>query len=422
MAYASITISCDELNALLSKAMKCILKGGSKIDPKTGMIQMTLKNNMLSFRTTDTRSTLIVRMPDVPGDDFTVVLEIEEFSKILPKQTVKELTLTVQDDVVELKGNGTYKLDIQMEDSGKLVFDDIPVIQNPEIAKQFDRKELVDIIKVSGKFIGTAFADPRVCGYYFSDAVITTDNVVASFYKKQLFDEKFLIHSTTFNLLESMTDDKVVFYKKGDQIQFLGDTFFIDAKIHPASDEYPEDILKEYLKEQYAASVIVDVKAISDAVDRVDVFASSVILSGEGSGVIFDFQEDHIQISDKRGKSVEYVPYVVKNNFIPFTCKVSCVDFINTVTLDGVSQVELKYSNDDALQVVAGDVVRILGYMEDDQSDMAIDEALNAMNDEIASTSNSYMNSDDIDVVDYEISPSSSSSNSSEDELLNLNW
>ena len=109
---------------------------------------------------------------------------------------------------------------------------------------------------------------------------------------------------------------------------------------------------------------------------------------------------------------------MAKNNFIPFTCKVSCVDFINTVTLDGVSQVELRYSNDDALQVVAGDIVRILGYMEDDQSDMAIDEALDAMDDEIASTPNPYANSDDMNVVGYETSPS----NSSEDELLNLNW
>lgn len=362
----TIKLACSELDSALNKAMKCTLKEAAKFDPRTVMVQLTLEDGVLSFRTTDTQTVLIVRILGVEGENFSVVTEIKEFAKILSKQTVDEITLTVTDKVVELRGNGVYKLDVQMEGEGKLIFDPVPLITNPEIDKEFPLRDLVDVINVGGKFISAGYASPEVCGYYFSDYVITTDNVVASFYKKRLFDDAFLLFESTFSLLSSMEGDTVRFLKRGEDIQFVGETFLISSKLHPDTNSYPEGILKEYLAEDYKGSVIVDVKTLSSAIDRVDVFASTLIVSGKGSGVVLDFQPDAIQLSDKKEKAVEYVPYINKVNYTDFQCKVSCIDFINAITLDGVSEVELRYGNGAAIEIVARDVTRVLGFLEDE--------------------------------------------------------
>lgn len=377
---SSITLSCSTLNSLLNKAVKCCLKGG--IDPQTEMIQITHKDNTLSMRTTDTRNVLVVKAKDIPGEDFDVVIRGNEFSKILPKQTVKEVTLNVSDSDVQVIGNGDYKFPIEKEGSGNLTFDSVTPISDADFEVMFDRSELTNIIKSNGKFIGTAFADPRICGYYFGDSVITTDTIVACFYQKRLFDADFEIYDSTFNLLDVMEDEKVKVAKKGDRIQFRGPSFIIDSKIHQASDEYPADELGEFLQESYSACVTVNVAEAKEVMERIGIFASAVVSTSDSSGVYMVFKEDGISVSASNGRANEIIPYKSKDKYEYQSCKVSPEDFVNMITIDGVEDITLHYGNSSVLKIVAGEVVRVLGYIPEDDTQSEEDIITEAMNPE----------------------------------------
>ena len=197
-----------------------------------------------------------------------------------------------------------------------------------------------------------------------------------------MFDADFEIYDSTFNLLDVMEDEKVKVAKKGDRIQFRGPSFIIDSKIHQASDEYPADELGEFLQESYSACVTVNVAEAKEVMERIGIFASAVVSTSDSSGVYMVFKEDGISVSASNGRANEIIPYKSKDKYEYQSCKVSPEDFVNMITIDGVEDITLHYGNSSVLKIVAGEVVRVLGYIPEDDTQSEEDIITEAMNPE----------------------------------------
>ena len=97
------------LQEMVSKAVK----GAScnRMIPITGLIEIKVNDGVLSLTTTDATNTLILSKKDIPGDDFYAVVPIDIFSKLVAKTTAEYISLAVDDGILEITGNGSYRMD-----------------------------------------------------------------------------------------------------------------------------------------------------------------------------------------------------------------------------------------------------------------------------------------------------------------------
>ena len=357
----TITLNTKEFSSMLSKASKCSTKGGVAIIAE--LIEIKLVNGVLSLRTTDTRNTMILRKSGIEGADFAAVINIGVFEKIVSKTTKENIQLTVDDKCVELKGNGSYKFELAIEGDTPVQFEPLMLIQQPEIKEELSLQTMKDVVKYCAAFVGSPFVDPTVSGYYFNArGAITSDSYAACFYNKPLFHQPMMLYASTMELISSWDDEKVVFLKSGNQIQFYSNTGLLSTTVHPHIDDFPADGLSDFLTMDYAAKVGVSIKAAQESLDRVGLFINDK--AGNGS-IMASFEDSGLALSDKGGNADERLPYVEGSCYSPFLCQISAPDLSKVIDVDKSDNVVISYGNDTAIRVDFTDLVRVLALSED---------------------------------------------------------
>ena len=357
----TITLNTKEFSSMLSKASKCSTKGGVAIVAE--LIEIKLSNGILSLRTTDTRNTMVLRKSGIEGADFCAVINIGIFEKVVSKTTKETIQLTVDDRCVELKGNGSYKFELSIEGDTAVQFEPIMLIQQPEIKEELSLQTLKDVVKYCAAFVGSPFVDPTVAGYYFNNkGAITSDAYAACFYNKPIFHEPMMLYASTMELLSSWDDDKVVFLKSGNNVQFYSNTGLLTTTVHPHLADFPVEGLSEFLTMDYSASVGVSIKSAQESLDRVGLFINDK--AGNGS-IMASFEEGGLTLADKGGNADERLPYVEGSSFSPFICQISAPDLSKVIDVDNSDNVIISYGNDTAIRVAFDDLTRVLALSED---------------------------------------------------------
>lgn len=378
---STIKLKTKDFADMLSRASKCTLRNSPDI--LAGLVEIKLKNGVLSLRTTDTRNKLVLRKSGVEGEDFNTVISIAVFEKIIAKTTKEEITLKVDDKAVTVKGNGTYCFERQTEGDSPVEFEPIALISDPEVRVEFETAQLKNIIKYNGGSIGSAFVDPTISGYYFGDSdVMTTDGYNACFYHKKIFDTPVMLYDTTLALLNEFDDDKVVFLKKGTHIQFYSASGLLTSYIHQYTDEFPAEPLLAFLDGVHPSSVQVAVKDMKEVLERVMLFVSE---GSEDGTATMSFEEGKIVFTDKAGKVNECVTFKDAKNFKPFLCKVSVPGLLNMIDIDVSDDITVNFGNEVSIRLDVSDITRVLALSNDDSDTEDIfEEAVNAPSEELS--------------------------------------
>lgn len=359
---ASIKLNTKAFAAMLSRAAKCSLK--NSVDIMAELLEIKLKDGVLSLRTTDTRNTLILRMPNVSGENFSAVISVTLFEKIVAKTSKEEVELVIDDTAVTLIGNGTYKFARPIEGNQHIEFAPIPLISEPELRIELKLEQIRKAIAYNGGFVGSAFVDPTISGFYFGDNVTTTDGYNACFLKSKFFTEDVMLYDSTVNLLDEFEGDTVVFLKKGNQVQLYNNTALLNSVAHKEKDNFPSKELGQYLEDTFESGVTISIKEAQDVLDRVMLFVDGRMGS---SAAILSFEQEGITVTDKNGTVNEKISYKSPVNFKPYVCKVSAPDFNKALSIDISDDVILRYGNDMSVRIDAGDVTRILALVPDEE-------------------------------------------------------
>ena len=358
----TIKLNTKMFASLLSRAAKCSLK--NSVDMLAELIEIKLKDGVLSLRTTDTRNTLVLRMPNVTGDDFSAVISVTLFEKIVNKTTKEEIELCVDDTAVTLKGNGTYKFARPIEGNQHIEFSSIPLISEPDIRVEMKLADIRNALKYNGNFVGSVFVDPTIAGFYFGENVVTTDGYNACFLKTKFFENDVMLYESTVNLLDEFDGDSVVFLKKGKHVQFYNSTALLNTVDHQETENFPNEELSKFLEDTFESGVTISVKEAQSVLDRVMLFVDGRLGS---SAAILSFEESGIVVTDKGGSVNEIISYKNPVNFKPFTCKVSAPDFNKALNIDVSDDIILRYGNEISVRLDVGDVTRILALVPDEE-------------------------------------------------------
>ncbi len=359
-----LTIKTIQLQDMMARSVKGV--GNNKLIPLTSLMAIELKDNVLTLITTDATNYLYIRKDKVEGENFYVVVEVDTFSKLVSKTTSENITLELKENMLEVKGNGTYSIELPLDEDGQAIKYPDPckaaaLSQLPNEIHRSTIQVILDSIKPS---LATTLEVPCYTGYYAADSVIATDSSKIADMAVNLFgDQKYLISSELMDLLGVMTEERIIVSTDGDKIQFTTPDCIVFGHVMEGIEDFAIDTIKQFIDMEFSSMCAVPKSTLLQLLDRLSLFVGPF----DENAVILTFTKQGIQVSSKASSGVEIIPYSVSENFKDFICMLDIQMFMTIVKAQSSDMIELWYGEDSAIKLVDGNVTQVLALLVDEE-------------------------------------------------------
>lgn len=347
------------LQEMVSRSIKGA--GQNKLIPLTSLMAIRLKDAQLTLITTDASNTLYITQDKVDGDDFYCVVQAEQFAKLIAKMTSENVTLTLDNSGLTVKGNGVYKLDLPLDENGN-------TIQYPDPAAEFEvNGELTEInlstiktiLATNKAALAVTMEEPVYTGYYVGDKVVSTDGYKICGLNVKLFDEPVLIAPETMNLLDVMTEEKIGAYVQDDIIEFITKDCVIYGHLMEGLDNFAIEPISGLLEEEFASVCKINKADLLALLDRIALFVGIY----DNRAIRLTFTETGVDVSSKQSNGVETIVYMDSKNFKPYTCQLDIGLLLQQVKASRADVLELHYGNERSIKFVDGNVTQVVALL-----------------------------------------------------------
>lgn len=340
-------IETKVLQELVNKANKGV--GNIKIIPSTSLINIRVKDNVMTLITNNGHDYLYITEV-VNSEDFNVVIETNSFVSLINKLTTEFAELSVNNNSLLVKGNGSYEFPIYMNNEGNIFeypnpLNEVNVDEWKKVTTiQVDIvKTIIDNLKYS---LSEQFSQPCYTNYYFSDEVITTNSLKISCYKQNVFNSTKLVMPSTMELLLLMKDTIDV-YEKDKYFMFEGNGIKLYSVCADGLEEYKADVIKSLLETPYTYSITLNAKELIPILERISIFTPDII------EIIFNNDELLIKGNNKSQEKISI------ENGNDFQCKVD-IQLLLSLLKTIKDTFELQYGNEGSLKIINQDVIHIV--------------------------------------------------------------
>lgn len=350
------------LQEMTQKAMKGA--SNNKILPLTSMLAIELKQNVLSLTTTDFSNYLEIRQDKVEGQDFYVVVQADMFSKLVGKLTTEEVTLTMDKNVLTIKSNGTYKLELPVDEDGQLVV--FPEYRNIPQTPAYSIKlaTLKSILATNRASVAQDLTTPSLTGYYVDEnGVLTSDSFVACHNKVIGMGGPFMFPFQVVELFNVLSAEDVNITVGETDVVVATPDVTIYGKLLMEKDNFPVDAINEYLQTSFTSSCKLPKEALLSILDRLSLFVGTY----DKNEVYLTFTTDGIMVESKQGTGKEVIPYQESKNFQSFTCCIDIEILKSQIQAQQTEVLELFYGDDSAVKLTSGAIVQVVSLSEDDR-------------------------------------------------------
>jgi len=367
------------LQEMMSKAIKGA--GNDSQLPITMLVSMKLVNGVLTLTTTDSSSNyLYVKQAGVEGEDMSVVVMIEQLAKLVAKMTSEYITLDNKKDYLEVNGNGTYKVEIQLDENGEAVTYPDPYAEiDLETAKtihEIKREDIQKILNTVKPALAVTLESEYLTGYYVNQKeIIASNREVVSVYETNLIDDKILIRADMMNLLDvitSKTFNVAIIEKSGveefDKIIFYSDDAVVYGYEMEGIEEWenpdPEregsvpvvDIIQSFKDMDFPSVCKVSRNELLQVLDRLSLFVSSY----DKETIEVMFTKDSMNIKSIKGTGYEQLKFVEAQNADSFEMAIHITDLVEQVKAQSGDTVEICYGLDNLIKMRDGKVTQFI--------------------------------------------------------------
>ena len=359
-----LSIKTVVLQEMVSKA----IKGASqnKLIPLTSLMAIQLKKKTLTLTTTDASNYLYIVQDKVTGSDFYVVVYVDQFSKLISKLSSENVTLELEDNILNITANGNYKIELPLDENGELI-----KYPNPIEGMKFEGDgysvnlaTIKTILNTNKASLAITMEEPEYTGYYVGDKVVSTDTFKICGLNVKLFDEPVLIAPTTMNLLDVVTSDKISVFVQEDTLIFKTDNCIVYGHKMEGIEDYAIEAINGLLDEEFASSCKVSKNDMLALLDRIALFVGAY----DNKAINLTFTEEGIDISSKQSNGIETIKYLESNNFKPYTCKLDITMFTEQVKANESEHINLQYGNESSVKMVDGNVTQVVALLNEEQT------------------------------------------------------
>lgn len=300
-------IKTSVLQNLVRKVSKC---GVNKNIGITEYYYIQGKDGQLSVLATDGVNYIKAKVKE-EVDDIDVIVQADTFAKIVDKTSKDVIELELEEDCLQLVGNGTYKIQIYTGEE----------YPQPDYSK-FDNiegiKVGIDDIKSIGTVNKSAVSNSpnagALNGYLLSEnGVVTTDERRICFNDRVKSDEKILLSREIVNLINSITDvDVVIKYIEGQVLIESEGTVIFGVELE-GKEMFPDvsSVISRFKNKVNVCTI--NKSVVTKALERIAIFVSpydkgELVLISEDNILQFQTFEDsyeEINIPETQKEKVE---------------------------------------------------------------------------------------------------------------------
>lgn len=358
-----VKIKTSVLQEMVGKAIKCV--SNNKLIPLTSLMSVKVENNFFMVSTTNGTIYFYSTSPDkVDCEDFEVCVMADTFTKLIQKTTSDDVLLEVVDNVLQVKGNGTYKLELTLDENGvPAKFPNKIGTGFREVAGEVKVSTVKNIILANKPSLAVNMDYPALTCYYCGNQVITSNRKQICRYDIPMFDNALLITPTLMELLASVSGETIEVEKDQNTIVYKTAVDSIFSPITEGIETFPVEKINELVDQDFNSQCKVSRSAILNVIDRLALFVASY----DKSAIYLTFTNEGIMLSSKRSSGEELIPYISSIDFAPYTCCINIEMLRSQIATSDDEELILFYGSDVAVKLLNKNVTQIIALLEDDR-------------------------------------------------------
>lgn len=349
----------EKLKELTSNAVQGA--GFNKLLELSNYLGIRVEDKVIYLNTTDGTNYLCVS-DACDAEDMDVTVDADLFSKLIGKINSNEVDIEVVDNALIVKGNGKYTLAIQPDENGNaLSFPN----KFPQETEKLTAIKITDLVTTGSavKASLSGVAGSEYSNYYVGDVIVGTDKAMMSIFKRNMFDEPYLINKTVVDILITSPNDVDVF-KSADMLVFESKINDTEAITLCTPIVRPKDFNVEAIK-KFAA---LDVKSFCrfkkaymlDLLDRLALFVSKF----EDGAIELHFTDSYVEVSSMSSSGIERIDYTESKDAEDITIKINIDRFRNQLKAYNSDIVDLYYGNEICIKLVDGDMTQVIALIK----------------------------------------------------------
>lgn len=296
---------------LLQKMLGKSIKGASNnnLIPITSLMGIEYADDNLILTTTDGNNQFRVRATESQlgitekQSNFYTIVNADTFSKLVAKTTKEFIELNNNENYLEVVGNGTYKLEIALNEDDEMVkFPEANHIS--EVANSIKIADLQDSIRVAKASVAKTLEIPFLTGYYIGKNVITTNKEMVCKLETTLVDVPILISFEMAELLLLVESSEAIqLERKDNHLYFYTDNYEIIGNELEGKEMYPVQPIENLVSQDYNSFIKVDKQDLLNVLDRMSLFVTDY----DRNGVFLDFTEAGFIIRSQKSNAEEII-------------------------------------------------------------------------------------------------------------------
>lgn len=363
-----LTINTAQFQNMVAKAVK---GAGMNSDLLiTQLMSISLKDNLLTLKTTDNNNYLYIRQSKVAGEDFNVVVSADKFSKLISKLTCENVTLELQEkdglDKLVIKGNGKYVIELPYDENGELIEFPDPVADTTDdfwSSAELQLSTVRHILSTAKAALMVGKDDICYSDYYVGDRVVATDTYIICGIDIKIFDEAKLISPQLMDLLDVMSAENIDVRYKDDVVIFETGDVIVYGRVDDGIEDYKIDAISGLIDEQFPSSCKIEKQPLMQMLDRLSLFVDVF----DKNSVYLTFTKEGLMVSSKQDSGSEIIPYKESEDFKDYTCCLDINLFKTQVKAYQNDIIEMLYGKENSIKFVQGNTKQIIALADDDR-------------------------------------------------------
>ena len=358
------TVGTELMKDVVARAIKGA--GNNKLIPITSMMCIELKDGELTVITTDATNYLYIKEQHVAGDDFYVVVDANQFAKLVSKMTCENITMTVDEKLytMKVKGNGNYTIELPLDEDGSPVrFPDTlakTVLPNPI---ELNRSTVIAILETIKPALAVTMENPQYTAYYMGDKVVATDSYKIASLAIPMFDEPKLVSSEFLDLVAVMRAEKIKATFSNTDVRFETPDCTIAGKFVDGIDDFAIEPITNLIEQEFDSHCSVPKNDLLQMLDRLSLFVDTY----DKNAVDLTFTNQGLQVSSKASSGIEILPYVNSENQKDFTCDVDIQMLVQEVKAISNDLIDIYYGDDSSIKFIDGNITIVIALMDDEE-------------------------------------------------------
>ena len=362
-------ISTEILKDMVSKVIKGA--GNNNLVYISSLIAIDYVDGKLSLLTTDGNNNFIVTQNiEVPIEEdymFYAVVNAEQFSKLVSKTTKEFVELIDTEKYLEFKGNGSYKLDLAINEEGELIRFPETITNLDNNAEEINLKDLQDAIKTAKASTLKNLTMPMLTGYYIGEVVMTTDRQLVCKLDKQLVTKPILLTPEMAELLLLVNDDtKIILERQNDGLLFRTNKYIIYGKELDGKEDYANGVVaavNNLISLNYNNMIKVNKNEFLEILNRLNIFVNAY----DDNGVYLKFAKnnsDIIRVQSKKSNAIENLTLKEANITEDFECLVNIEMLKSQLQSLNTDLVELYFGQKSSIQLKEGNTTLVVALLD----------------------------------------------------------